>query len=221
MRLRIRRGLGRVCCCLVLLAGASIARGAVIFNDDIQGFCFGDTGAIVNGGHGFSLWGNCSFTDTDGGDSAVYMHWSGSTAPGSALAPGETFPFGLDFSYEAPSGKAIFWNVSVRFGQDPIEEALNHFDYAGGTTGSGHVLMNSNQGDWISDEPTIWDVSLWVTMFSVDPGSTLTVAIPQRSSIDFNNPASDVPEPSTVLFLITGLGGMTLCRKLRPRVRPY
>ncbi len=202
---------------LMLLAAASTARAGMIFNDDITGECLafaGGTGSnplssdVVNQGRGATLWGDCGFTSTATGSSGLQFSWNGSLAAGSSL-DGEAFPFHYDFSAAGPSDAVLHWAIMIEI--LGLHHASPEYVLGQGVTAPGGGSV-SYSGSFLtaSMTPTIWmiDFAVW---FDTHSGDTLTVTVPERSSIDLNS----TPEPSGVLPMLTGLPVMVFLARRR------
>lgn len=218
-------------CGLTLLLAVATAHAGVVFNTDLTGACQlypGSAGTITgtaaglmtNESRGLSLWGDCTFVSTESGTAGITMSWHGTAAPGSSLLYGESIPFGFgyQFSVTGPSGTPLGWTLLMRFGRTSPPRSDGFYGAGSTGPGGGDVFAQDPTLSWAYNAMTVnnWYALLTVT-FQAEPGDTLTVSVPQHSSIDFNTPSSAVPEPSAVVLLLTGLGGTFAARGRRNR----
>jgi MYXO-CTERM domain-containing protein len=58
-----------------------------------------------------------------------------------------------------------------------------------------------------------WSFELFVSASNAVAGSEITVEIPSNTTADFNQALTAVPEPSTAVLALAGLGALALIRR--------
>ncbi|MCC6364044.1 MAG: hypothetical protein IT165_11000 [Bryobacterales bacterium] len=217
---------------LVSLAVAALGAQAATFIPD-SASC--DGGAVstssltdVNGVTGVKIFTTspCSVTDTGyTGNATITLTVSGQ-AGGSFDPSIVSFPVNFQFSVDSTDAfSQITYVLSLQLnGLTPIQETSPWYVNPGTTVNSTDTV-NFNTFNYVLDSAGMsldsWVFTLTVSQFSLDGGQTLSLTVPSNS-IDITGPVGGgelpTPEPSSLLFLGSGVGLLLIGKRKFRRV---
>jgi hypothetical protein len=216
----------------VLLAAAFPAGAGVIFSNP-TGSCNGSGdspdspigsagGSPVNGGAGLTLWATCSLTSTVDGLNGMRIAWEADYT-GTPPATVSALPLDWDFSIAGPANATFAYDLvaTIAWHDSEGKTRLSKVYPLQGVTPPGGGTIRGDFVDFFDDSGQIFfflfDLDVWSRQFQ--NGDTLTVTVPQHSSIDLNKPPNSVPESATMFPIFIGLGGAVLLSRRRARLR--
>ena len=216
---------------LILVAAAFPARAAMLFSnptgDCIQRSDSPDIptgpagGTPVKGGARLSFWATCGLAATVDGLNGFGIIWE-VLYDGTPPTTVTDYPLDWDFSITGPAGQVIEYSLEYtvwfNLGQPGPHTEGGHLITDRNTPPGGGTIRGSYTRFFDDSEPVFFRFDLNVA-FQGQIGDTLTVTVPEHSSIDLNNPHDSVPEPATAFFMFTGLGGAVLLSRRRVRAR--
>jgi hypothetical protein len=142
------------------------------------------------------------------------------TVTGGPFAPGQTVPLTWNFTLGTSDiAKQVHYRMTLNlydgeFYDDVYDSGIKDTPLGGGVV-SGHAYTSDLGG--YAPPDSVWAFQLQVYINGMNPGTTLSLDIPQ-SSIDINaEPSADIPEPGAWFLMAGGTALLLIGPRLRKR----
>ena len=115
------------------------------------------------------------------------------------------------FLVTASSGLEYDWSLTWNLN---VEDVFYYGEGSGTGSGAAQSIFDLGLLQPGSEfEVGSWSFELFVSASNAVAGSEITVEIPSNTTADFNQALTAVPEPSTAVFALAGLGALALIRR--------